>query len=335
MKPIHILLLIMATIFLTACDVSLTEEDITQTYRKFIDTLVESEGLAPETQGVQTRVPVVDVGNQLSTPAVTPGVPINDSVCNLAVSGMPIDVTIPDGTRLRPGQTFSKTWRLVNAGSCTWGQGYSAVWFSGELLSSARHQFFRSVVPPGQSVDITVEMTAPKKAGIYQSNWKLSDQNTNLFGIGPNGDAPFWVLIEVIDEVHTATATITATATSVPAVYTAGEFLLSLDERVNLDTGELNSGNQDDLTLLMDVDKGLVLAVEGSARFMQFGSLRPNDQDCRSLTLSSDPISLELLTTDDYVCYRTGQALPGFFRLVETDLEENSLMMEYVTWAVP
>src|ERR1700704_1212338 len=34
------------------------------------------------------------------------------------------DVTIADGTVMKPGQSFTKTWRISNSGSTTW-KGYS------------------------------------------------------------------------------------------------------------------------------------------------------------------------------------------------------------------
>ncbi len=37
------------------------------------------------------------------------------------------DVTVPDGTRYDPGATFTKTWRLRNAGTCTWTTSYTMV----------------------------------------------------------------------------------------------------------------------------------------------------------------------------------------------------------------
>jgi hypothetical protein len=337
MKLIRCLLCILVIFLLTACNSSFTEEDIGRIYRQWVATLFEEEDSSPQTTPGQTRVPLVEVStNQDSTPVVSlPLITVNANICNLAVSGMPVDITIPDGTRLRPGQSFSKTWRLVNAGSCPWSQGYSAVWFSGELLTQSRIQFLRSVVLPGQSVDITIEMVAPKKPGLFQSNWKLSDPNANLFGIGPNGDAPFWVRIEVIEELSSPTPAVTPTVTQAPDVYYQGDFQLILDDMVNLNTGEINTGTQDDLGFVIN-DAGVrMLVVEGSTRFLRFGPEQPTDRDCRSLALSADPIELDELAVGDYVCYRTGQALPGYLRLSEADLEENILVLQFVTWAVP
>src|SRR5215212_8257671 len=43
------------------------------------------------------------------------------------------DVNIPDGSQIAPGASFTKTWRLRNAGVCTW-SGYSAIFDSGDLM---------------------------------------------------------------------------------------------------------------------------------------------------------------------------------------------------------
>jgi len=337
MKFIRWVVIILALLSLTACDVSLTEEDINRAYRQLVAVLFEGEGLTREESPSQTRAPQVEVGgNPASTPVEpAPVVTVIADVCNLARSGKPIDVTIPDGTRLRPGQSFSKTWRLVNAGSCTWGQGYAAVWFSGEVLSPSRIQFLRSVVAPGQAVDITIEMIAPKKPGTYQSNWKLSDPNSNLFGIGPNGDAPFWVVIEVIEDLSSPTPAVTLTATLALDIYHQGEARLALGDGVNLDTGEVNTGSQDDIAFVLDDERGYILVVQGSARFARFGTDQPTDSDCRNLDLLSGSIGVEELTELDTICYRTGQALPGFFRVIESDLVDNQVTLEFVTWAIP
>ncbi|MBL8100545.1 MAG: hypothetical protein JNK81_15280, partial [Anaerolineales bacterium] len=44
------------------------------------------------------------------------------------------DVTIPDGTTLLPGETFTKVWRLKNRGTCTWSPDYMLVFSSGSQM---------------------------------------------------------------------------------------------------------------------------------------------------------------------------------------------------------
>ena len=53
----------------------------------------------------------------LAVPTVTRIVPPT-ATCDLAQFVR--DVTVPDGTTFLPGATFTKTWRLKNAGTCTW-----------------------------------------------------------------------------------------------------------------------------------------------------------------------------------------------------------------------
>ena len=62
--------------------------------------------------------------------------------CDQAGPGNPIDVTIPDYTEVAPGTSFTKTWRLVNTGPCTWSNDYSAVWFSGETFGALQQVAF-------------------------------------------------------------------------------------------------------------------------------------------------------------------------------------------------
>lgn len=164
--------------------------------------------------------------------------------CDLAQPGRPIDVTVPDESRFHPGEYFSKTWRLVNAGSCPWGQNYAVVWFSGDDLGVNHDQAFVANVMPGKSLDVTVDMLAPEQPGTYQSNWKLRSSTGDMFGIGPNGDAPFWVRIVVVPEdtptVNPEEFTPQPSATATPVALSDGSLLTvtGLDHqkgRLNLD----------------------------------------------------------------------------------------------------
>jgi hypothetical protein len=107
------------------------------------------------------------------------------------------DVTIPDGTRLDPGKTFSKTWRLRNVGTCEWTPQYSLVFVTGNSLQAALVNPLPGLVPAGSEVDLTVQMQAPANNGDYESFWKLENGNGALFGIGDNSNSPFWVRVRV------------------------------------------------------------------------------------------------------------------------------------------
>jgi len=110
------------------------------------------------------------------------------------------DVNIPDGTILAPGATFTKRWRLKNVGSCAWSPTYQVVFFSGEQLGApVSIPFPRSPrsVPPGGTLDVSINLTAPSVAGTYRGYWIFKNANGILFGIGPQANQPFWVEIKV------------------------------------------------------------------------------------------------------------------------------------------
>jgi hypothetical protein len=101
--------------------------------------------------------------------------------CNLA--SFVSDVTIPDGTSILTGATFTKTWRLRNTGSCTWTTSYSLVFDRGEKMSGPDSQPLAGSVAPGQTVDISVSLTAPTTPGSYRGHWRLRDGGGVLFGL--------------------------------------------------------------------------------------------------------------------------------------------------------
>jgi hypothetical protein len=107
------------------------------------------------------------------------------------------DVTIPDGIRLDPGESFIKTWRLQNSGTCTWTPEYAIVFVSGTSMQAAKLHSLPGQVPPGSEVDLSVAMQAPMSDGDYVGFWKLRNASGTLFGIGDNGKSPFWSRIIV------------------------------------------------------------------------------------------------------------------------------------------
>lgn len=108
------------------------------------------------------------------------------------------DITIPDGTKLNPGESFVKTWRLKNSGSCTWTTSYRVVFESGNALGAPASLNLPADVAPGATADISVQMKAPDSPKDYESNWKLQNPSGTIFGTGSTGTKAFWVHITVI-----------------------------------------------------------------------------------------------------------------------------------------
>ncbi len=118
------------------------------------------------------------------------------SICDAAQ--FVADVTIPDGTYIDPGATFTKTWRIKNVGACSWNPSYSVVFSSGDQMGGPDQVFFPRFVSPGQAVDLSVRLTAPTTAGTFRGYWKLKNDSGTIFGIGPAQANAFWVEIRVL-----------------------------------------------------------------------------------------------------------------------------------------
>jgi len=127
------------------------------------------------------------------------------------------DVTVPDGTTYTANAAFTKTWRVRNSGTCTWTTAYQAIYQSGEKFGTIQSVNFSKSVAPGQTLDITVNMTAPASNGSYRGYWILKNASGLLYGIGTSADKPFWVEIKVTGGTTATPATATPT-TTVPTI---------------------------------------------------------------------------------------------------------------------
>jgi hypothetical protein len=126
------------------------------------------------------------------------------------------DVTIPDGTAMNQGQTFVKTWRVQNIGTCTWEAGFKFLYVAGESMGGAPF-VLTTPVSPGANMDISISMTAPSKSGVLAGHWRMSTAAGALFGVD------VYVKITVSSSTVTATGTATRTATATVAAPTSTE----------------------------------------------------------------------------------------------------------------
>ena len=107
------------------------------------------------------------------------------------------DISLPEGTIVHSGDPLVKTWRIMNAGSCTWTTAYRLIFDHGYDFISARAVNLAGKVAPGATVDITLTFPAPDPLGNYASFWNLQGPAGTIFGVGPNGDQPLAIRINV------------------------------------------------------------------------------------------------------------------------------------------
>lgn len=89
------------------------------------------------------------------------------------------DVTIPDGTQMQPGQSFTKTWRVKNSGAREWGNEIKLVFASGTQMNGTSPTDVANV-KPGESTDISVPMVAPATPGSYTGRWYLKTTGATM-----------------------------------------------------------------------------------------------------------------------------------------------------------
>jgi len=94
------------------------------------------------------------------------------------------DVTISDGMIIAPGATFTKTWRVRNDGNCVWDQKYTLELDKGDALSNVTKFPLTRVVNPGDSIDLSIEMTAPTAEGNYAGYWHIATPYGGYMGVG-------------------------------------------------------------------------------------------------------------------------------------------------------
>jgi hypothetical protein len=326
-----------------------SEPDVTQAYQTVSARLTEAATLTPRVTA--TQPPTATPATSTPTSPVTPGTvtatvkatsapTTGAKLCDQAAPGVPIDVTVPDDTKFKPGEGFTKTWRLQNNGTCTWTKNYSLAVFSGDAMDAPDSVPMPSNVAPGQSVDISVDLTAPDSAGTYQGNWKLRNQDDAWFGIGPGGSSPFWVRIVVTGSADTPTVTPTgATAyppddDGVPDILVSGNGSMLPDDQVNLDTNQLNPGSGEDLKYHIEGERPL-LSPLGSTLVSVYGSGTPTFDDCQGAAFVNSPVRLRQVSAGTYVCFRTDKGHYGWLRLVGLDPNSGALSLQFQTWNNP
>ncbi len=246
------------------------------------------------TSGPPTDTPLPPATATLAPPTVTPTPACTDLVAFVS------DVTIPDNTYMSPSQAYTKTWRLKNAGTCTWTTGYALVFDSGNIMGGPASQNLAGSVAPGANVDVSVNLIAPGSNGTHRGNWKLRNDKGTIFGLGSGG--PFYVQIIV-----------GPTPTTGPTYYKLGKFYVRQTFHADLDSGAETSTGADFWFEAISMAERYVSPQNG-ALFLKMGGV-PGYNDCKNAALSSSKINLNTIPPVSYVCYKTSEGRYGSFEL--------------------
>jgi Ig-like domain from next to BRCA1 gene len=90
---------------------------------------------------------------------------------------------------LAPGTVFTMSWTFQNTGTCTWNSNYQMYFDSGTPLTTAASFPMMpagAFVAPGATVTVDIPMTAPDKAGDYESAFRLQNDHgeaVDTFGV--------------------------------------------------------------------------------------------------------------------------------------------------------
>ena len=169
---------------------SMSVEQI-QTYAvaTFSSALTLTAIAAPSNTPIPTLTPITPLAPLATTAAGTPLVPGATAaapvggVATISCYGLTFvsDVSIPDNTQMDPGETFTKTWKVQNSGSCAWDAGFKFQSTGGNAMGAGAVTLPASVAP-GATYDISVAMTAPNTPGTVRGNWRMSNTSGQFFG---------------------------------------------------------------------------------------------------------------------------------------------------------
>jgi uncharacterized protein YkwD len=80
-------------------------------------------------------------------------------------------------------------------GTCDW-EGYTLVFASGDAMNAPLANSLPGI-PHDSTADITVNLTAPARGGVYQSNWEFQSADGQRFGVGSPSTGLLWAQIAV------------------------------------------------------------------------------------------------------------------------------------------
>ncbi len=211
MNKKRITFIVLIAIILTACGSKAPAETVSPTVANTQATVATDMPAPAATAAIDTPLSLGEASaTSASGPTVTltpaPPRPTNAPGCTNSAKFV-ADVTIPDNTQLDGGKEFVKTWRVMNSGTCIWASDYKLAYYSEERMN-APASVPLAITYPGQTLDVSVTLTAPNSIGVHRANFIL--ENPDGLAMKISDDSRLWLIINVGSTVA-ATAADTAT----------------------------------------------------------------------------------------------------------------------------
>ncbi len=185
----------------------------------FVLLILLLSGCGQEPSPTPTQVPTTTPTESFPpTPIPVTLTPTLASGCTDAAAFV-ADVTVPDYAHFNQRETFTKTWRVKNIGTCTWASTYQAVYARGDRLNAPLTVPLTNTAP-GATLDISANMTAPAADGKFEIFYHLQNSNDKSLPVD-DGDS-LWALITVGKYVVHPTATPPSSSGSTSASGTSG-----------------------------------------------------------------------------------------------------------------
>ena len=228
-KPIKYLLfssITVSSLLLAACGAQrISEGDANATIQAAVALTVAAQNAAQPTNTsapiqpifTQTQVQFSPTGTPLA-PLILPTKTVNPAASACAKAEL-VSETIPDGMIFKPGTKFTKTWEIKNVSNCSWTTNYKIVFWDGDVLGGAYVYNLPQAVDPGQTVPISLVLTAPKVDDTYKSKWMLQTPDSVEFGVGEYS-APFYteIVVSSADKPYTDVTAVDIKVVRDPAV---------------------------------------------------------------------------------------------------------------------
>lgn len=136
---------------------------------------VAATSLTPQKSGTPAALPTQAIATVPVVSATQPaGVSSADKMAYISQK-------IADGSTFTQGQTFTMTWVIKNVGTTTWDTNYMIRLFAGDRFG-AEDLKLSGTVKPGEQTNVTLDMTAPKTMGEYNSVWVITNADGRNFG---------------------------------------------------------------------------------------------------------------------------------------------------------